>query len=234
MRIFNGEVELDNGTNGAAKPEANGRAQKFAPQFHISVLEVLVGLLFLGTWVVLFAAGGIIGTQPYRDRLTHPENFTVALQLWFVVLTCYTATNVAALCFLSSYLGTLGRRTRIGGQERNDVRADAFGQYTAAVMRGFFVYVGMVSGTVALTGPQTFTNTSPETYLRLAATASLISFLAGYKPQLFSRLQGRLDDMVADKPTVSEHSQTTMVTEHTTRAVVDKEKSVIAADNRDR
>jgi hypothetical protein len=160
----------------------------------------------MGLWVVLFAAGGIIGTQPYRDRLTHPGDFATALKLWFIVLTCYTATNVAMLCGLSSFLGTLGRRTRIGGNERVDQSGEPMRQYTAALVRGFFVFIAMVSGTMALTGPTTFTNTSPETYLRLAATASLVSFLAGYKPQLFNRLQGRLDDWVVEKPDATEHA----------------------------
>jgi len=64
---------------------------------------------------MLFAAGNIIGTQPFRDRLSSPGDILTACKLWFVVLTCYTSTNVAILCCVASYLGTLGRRARIGG-----------------------------------------------------------------------------------------------------------------------
>ena len=194
--------------------------------------EVAIGSLFLGLWIVLFAAGGIISTQPFRDRLSHPENLVAALRVWFVVLTCYTVTNVAVLCCLASYLGTLGRRSRIGGNERCDLQGDGLRQYTAAVIRGFFVFVAMVSGTVALTGPNTFTNTSPETYLRLAATASLVSFLAGYKPQLFSRLQGRLDEWVTERPDSVVNGRGHEPAERPLETVLRKDPSAVVADSR--
>lgn len=199
-------VENGPSTNGRKANAPVERPAKSPPVRIVGFGEVIIGVFGMGLWVVLFAAGGIIGTQPYRERLTDPGNVVTALKLWFVVLTCYTVTNVAMLCGLSSFLGTLGRRTRIAGNERIDPSGEPLRQYTAALVRGFFVFIAMVAGTMALTGPAAFTNTTPETYLRLAATASLVSFLTGYKPQLFVRLQGRLDDWVVDKPDVAEHA----------------------------
>jgi hypothetical protein len=166
--------------------------------------EMLFGLTLLWVWIVLFTAGSIIGTAPYRAKLPGADLVT-GLRLWFWVLTCYTVTNVALLCCLSSCLGTLGRRTRIGGNERADRYCSAGGQYIAAIMRGFFVYVTLLSGMIILTGTTTFANADQQTYLRLAGTASLFSFLAGYSPHLFNKLQSRLDDLMEERYNTAEH-----------------------------
>jgi hypothetical protein len=171
-------------------------------------------------WTLLFTAGIIVGTEPYRVKLSSPEQlpFALGLQYWLIVLTCYTITNVAMLCLLSAYLGTLGRRTRIGGVEKNERGHDARAQYTSALMRGFFIYLALVSGLVILTG-MSFSNPTQEMYVRLAGTASLISFLAGHNPTLFSRLRTHLDNFINEKTKPGERFEALVTTERTAAAI---------------
>jgi len=56
-----------------------------------------------------------------------------------------------------------------------------------AVTWGFFIYLVIVSGTVVLTGDP-FKETSPEQYLRLAGSASLLAFAVGWQPQILAQL----------------------------------------------
>lgn len=56
-----------------------------------------------------------------------------------------------------------------------------------AIMWGFFIYLAMISGMVAITG-EPFANTTPEQYLRLAGAASLFAFVVGWRPQVVTQL----------------------------------------------
>lgn len=56
-----------------------------------------------------------------------------------------------------------------------------------AVMWGFFIYLAMISGMVAITG-EPFGDTTPEQYLRLAGASSLFAFVVGWRPQVLAQL----------------------------------------------
>jgi hypothetical protein len=56
-----------------------------------------------------------------------------------------------------------------------------------AVMWGFFIYLALVSGLIAMTGDP-FQNATPDQYLRLAGAASLFAFVVGWRPQVLTQL----------------------------------------------
>lgn len=60
-----------------------------------------------------------------------------------------------------------------------------------AVTWGFFIYLIIISGTVVLTGDP-FKETSPDQYLRLAGSASLLAFAVGWQPQILAQLVGNV------------------------------------------
>jgi len=159
--------------------------------------EVLISVSSLGAWLLLFTAGLIIPSSPYREQLANPAHAMTVLQIfgnWFVVVTCYTLTNVALLCCTASLLGAAGRRARL---ERVDEHQEdgISNPYVSAMIRGFFVFLVLLSGVLILL-EKPFDAPSQEQYLRLAGFVSLLSFLVGYNPHLFARLLKRIADLV--------------------------------------
>ncbi|MCC6676384.1 MAG: hypothetical protein IT436_04505 [Phycisphaerales bacterium] len=68
-----------------------------------------------------------------------------------------------------------------------------------AVTWGFFIYLIIVSGTVVLTGDP-FKETSPEQYLRMAGSASLLAFAVGWQPQILAQMVSNVGSTKLLKP----------------------------------
>src|SRR5262249_12966615 len=144
-------------------------------------------------------AGGVVSTEPYRKPLVAPHALGLgeALFCWFVVVTCYTATNPAFLACLAAFLGGIARRVRIDGEgadTSNDSWSSQKKAYLSAIMRGFFLYLVVLSGLLLLT-TQAITNPSQEQYVRLAGTISVLSFLVGSDTTLFARIMHRVTEL---------------------------------------
>lgn len=162
----------------------------------VGARELLMAVGALGTWLLLFTAGMIIPSTPYRELLASPVGLPLSklLVAWLVVVTCYTLPNVALLCCSASLLGAAGRRARLErGEEPEDDGISS--PYVSAVIRGFFVFLVLLSGVLILL-EKPFDAPSAEQYLRLAGFVSLLSFLVGYNPHLFARLLKRIADLV--------------------------------------
>jgi len=153
------------------------------------------GLIF---WVLLFTAGCLIASEPYRKKLGGPDPLPLLLvvQYCIVVLASYTVTNVAMLCCISSLLGGIYR----GATKREEEYRDkAIGmRILPYLIQGFVIFLLLVSG-LFLLGEEPFNNLTQNKYIRLAGTASLLSFLAGYRPRIFYKWLERLDES-AGKP----------------------------------
>lgn len=167
------------------------------------------GLLVLGgllLWVLVFGTGIIVDSLPYRLTAspTNPallraaqerELMTVspleisAFKAWIVILVSYTPTNLAILCAVSGLVGTLGRRATLHHQSGLEPDLDLVNPYLSSLLRGFFVYLVLVSGALLLI-EDPFANPSPQQYLRLAGFVSLLSFITNYNPTIFARLLG--------------------------------------------
>ncbi|MDX2146362.1 MAG: hypothetical protein SFZ23_02470 [Planctomycetota bacterium] len=69
----------------------------------------------------------------------------------------------------------------------------------SAVTWGFFIYLVVISGIVVVTG-EPFQDTSPDQYLRLAGSTSILAFVVGWRPQILTALVTRIGDSRLGEP----------------------------------
>ncbi len=165
-------------SSAAAKTKDAGFVQNLIP------LEKWMLGIVLPLWLLLFVGGILIPTQPYRDAVSSLEGWTV-LPSAFVVIGFYTVSNVLILCVLAALLGVVASRAQI---ELEVKLRDRINPYASGVLRAFVVFLLVVSGAmVAVQDPaESFLAATQEQYVRLAALMSLLGFLVGYNPELFS------------------------------------------------
>lgn len=163
------------------------------------------------TWFVLFAAGLLVSTLPYRLAIS-PLAVSAAemandvqpagslLLSWLVVLTCYTPTNVALLSVVAGVLGSLGCRARLGptstgsgNQKAQRSPCDQINPNLSGFLRGLFVYLAVISGLLVLV-EDPFEVPTPQQYARLAGFISLLSFVTSYRSAIFAGLLDRVAD----------------------------------------
>lgn len=163
-------------------------------------IEVMWAVLVMFAWTMLFAAGIIVDSSPWRQMISAGKLPVTALfRPWFNVITTYTPTNILLLACCASMLGATGRRFRAGMQLGHLAAVPVY-PYFAALIRGFFLYLAVISG-MLLINVAPFTKPGPDEYLRLAGLLSLAGFMMGYNPMLFSqaltRLAGAIDGKFA-------------------------------------
>ena len=157
------------------------------------------------TWSLRLLMG--VAAQPSTSPQHRPPTLLTSV---FMVLAFWTITNVALLCCLAAYIGALGRRTRFAvllgdPSDHFDCAPQRVRlHYASAVIRGFSIYCLMMAGLLVLATEQ-FKAPDPGTYLRLAATVTVISFYAGYDPSVLAGLLSRIKRLIngesaADKP----------------------------------
>jgi len=71
--------------------------------------------------------------------------------------------------------------------------------YLSATLRGFFLYVLVVSGLLVLTNDIAVKETQFTQYVRLAGFVSGLAFVIGYDPNLIYVLMSKMTDM-ANRP----------------------------------
>ena len=161
----------------------------------LRVYDVAVGVAGLAGWIVLFTAGALIASEPYRKLLDSSARLAPMTVLWYclIVFSSYTVTNVAMLCCLSSLLGGLYRgATRT---EPGTISPSVVGmRLLPYLIQGFVIFLFIVSG-LFLLGDDPFHNLTQSKYIRLAGSASLFSFIAGYKPRVFYKWLQRFDEV---------------------------------------
>lgn len=160
------------------------------------VLVFVAGVL----WLVTFAAGLCINSLPYREAIAGNTWQWELIWAWFVVITCYTPTNIALLAVFAGLLGALGAKASLqrdppAGQvpER-----DLVNPYLSALIRSFLVYLALLSGVLILI-EDPFTTPTPEQYVRLAGFVSVLAFLVNYRIEIFGSMIERLVTAVEGK-----------------------------------
>lgn len=175
----------------------------------------LGGLLVTAMWVAMFTVGLAVPSQPFRDGLlavaateTPAGAYPVdgpfqAIYALVIVAFTYTPTNLVLLCCLASLVGCLGyAATTIPDELAKASHHPDAGKpdegpmiplrpAISAVTWGFFIYLFLISGTL-IASQNPFSATSPDQYLRLAGTASLLSFVVGWRPEVISRLVSQI------------------------------------------
>jgi hypothetical protein len=175
------------------------------PRIELDTLDVTFSFLALLMWISLVAAGVAISSKHYIENLAAPtkHSFGVVVGSGLVVVTCHIVPNGALLSCLAAYLGVLASRTFPSQSSKPHLRHDHKAAFTMGITRGFYVYLMILSGSVLFSSQgfgQWATRESSsaaasddyETYTRLTGLASLISFTAGYNPELFKFLLARV------------------------------------------
>ena len=109
------------------------------------------------------------------------------LESWFVVVFCFLPLNLAWLCVAASTLGAVGNLANLSDDRDARQPRDTSNPILSAVLRGFFVYLFLMSGLLLLDHAP-FSNAGPNQYIRLAGFLSLFSFVVSYHPHLFGAL----------------------------------------------
>jgi hypothetical protein len=159
--------------------------------------EAVSGTLAVFIWLLLFGAGLLIDSAPYRTKIS---NGTFGIMDVVATLCFYTPLNVALLTLFAGFAGGCLSKVTYGHWSTQAIKDTANLASNAGIgdreffmtespfastMRSFVVYLAVIAGLYITTnGP--FEKPTSEQYVRFAGTISLLSFLVGYDP---TRLQ---------------------------------------------
>lgn len=194
--------------------------------------ESFAALVILAFWLLLFAGGILVDTKPHRywispggvhaldaqaastgtqapyvPSVAEEESKPHLLVSWLVVLLWFLPVNLALLCAAAGALGAFGNRANLHHEQEKRPPRDESNPYLSAVLRGFFVYLFLISG-LLLIDETPFSAATPGQYVRLAGFLSLFSFVVNYSPNVFSsliswafnRIQARGGEEAAPEP----------------------------------
>jgi hypothetical protein len=181
-----------------ASPPRDHHAGRRAPPAFLEVLALVALLAAYGVFLLLgtFVHTARLGRH-FAEGIFRPGEV-------FVMLTCWTWTNLLILCCLASVIGELGRRVLLGARQAPQVQA--------ALVRGFFILLAVMAGQLMILGTPAATAIPAEAvhnqelyagvwlarFIRLAAFASLISLLASLRPRLIRVLMEHLLERLGD------------------------------------
>jgi hypothetical protein len=155
-------------------------------------------------WMMIFGAGILVNSKPFRDKLAASFDWVVLLQ----TLATFTPTNVALLAVLSGFIGGCASLLLYGARTSAVMTSAESGKLSldedrmnfltenpvGSAVRGFAVYLAFLAGTV-LGANAPFDVTTQDQYIRMAGAVGIIAFAVGYDPTFFrqfiSSLPGR-------------------------------------------
>jgi hypothetical protein len=106
---------------------------------------------------------------------------------WLAVLLFFLPLNLALVCATAGTLGAFGGKANLQDDATPHTSRDESNPYVSGLLRGFFVYLFMISG-LLLFDDKPFSNPGPGQYIRFAGFLSLFSFVVNYQPYLFTTL----------------------------------------------
>ena len=202
---FRANFETNGGAGGASPYGAELSTGASPDASRLSTLEVVLGVAAVVGWLLFFAGGTIVSTAELR-AMVEKGTFQSPLQAvwaWWGVVTCYTITNAAFLASLAAVAGQFSNRSRESELRSAGTKAllpphirDVMACYSAAAMRGFVIYLLVISGLLLVT-TEAIASPDQNQYVRLAATISVISFIAGYDSQVFKQALDRIVALVS-------------------------------------
>lgn len=122
--------------------------------------------------------------------LSWPQSWSKVYVLglsWLAVLLFFLPLNLALVCAAAGTLGAFGAKANLQDDSTPHNSRDDTNPYVSGLLRGFFVYLFMISG-LLLFDDKPFSNPGPGQYIRFAGFLSLISFVVNYQPYLFTTL----------------------------------------------
>jgi hypothetical protein len=163
--------------------------------------EVVFGVTTIFLWLCFFLVGIVVETESLRTAVAENAIATTGewVGVWIILLTCYTVTNIAILSCCAGVIGKFSRRSlsyetaSLHGLKPAPIAAfrEVLVLYAVAIARGFVIYLLLTGGLILLTTP-VVTNSSPEEYIKIAGTVSILAFLAGYDAEIFKRALDRV------------------------------------------
>ena len=163
--------------------------------------DELVGVISIAVWVAVFGIGATVSSMPYRAVLENVEATTIMRAVALVAaLVTYTPTNMAILCCVASITGSSGIR-----------HDDSLEKYRSSVVRGFFVYILLMSGLLLVSGDP-FNAPTQGQYIRLAGMSAVFGFIVGWHPGVVAKLMDTVMQAVKLKEAPSE-TEVVQVTE---------------------
>jgi uncharacterized membrane protein YphA (DoxX/SURF4 family) len=149
----------------------------------LTCTECVAAFVAFVMWTVLFGVGMLVDTSQHRQLISAGGT----VRAWLVVLVAYLPLNLVWLCAISSTLGAFGNRSNLTNDRAGRRLRDDNNPYVAAIIRGLFAYLFLISGLLLL-DDQPFTNPTAAEYVRLAGFLSLLSFVISYQPRFFNTL----------------------------------------------
>lgn len=173
-------------TNTQAPPMAQGSFLKS------NLFSIIVGALSSLGWVIVFGLGMLVDSKPFRDKVA--SSFDPSA--FFVCMMAYTPTNIFMLCMLSAIAGGCESRLVVSGanklvEENGEKRPVTDSQVFqvenpfTSMLRGLIVYFSFLAG-VFVAGSTLLLEPTPQGYTQAAGVISLLSFVVGYDPTVFS------------------------------------------------
>jgi hypothetical protein len=190
----------------AAQPSPAERRFTDGPRGMHPAAEIWFRFALILAWVVMFAAGTFVPTEKYRKGLLDgwiQERFAEWFLDWLIVIGCYTVTIILFLALLSACIGCMTGRWRVSATADTVTPfysgLPAMRCYLAALLRGFFLYLMIISGLLVLGTESSVQEMTFAQYIRIAGITSVFGFMVGYDPSIVYRLMGRLRD-IANSP----------------------------------
>jgi hypothetical protein len=157
-----------------------------------------------------------------------PARVPGSLESWLVVFFCFLPLNLAWLCVSASTLGAVGNLANLGDDRDMQQPRDKSNPLLSAILRGFFVYLFLMSGLLLLDHAP-FSNAGPNQYIRLAGFLSLFSFVVSYHPHLFGTLIVSAFERLQVRAGDRNGGGSTIVQEHTSVKSVEIESTTAAS-----
>ncbi|HSC54949.1 MAG TPA: hypothetical protein VLC98_15050 [Phnomibacter sp.] len=160
--------------------------------FKSNMFSILIGAISCIAWVIVFGLGMLVDSKPFRDRVA--SHFDPSA--FFVCLIAYTPTNIFMLCLLASIAGGCASRLVVSGAKKmleedaaakpiTDSQIYLVENPFASMLRGMIVYFSFLAG-VFVSGSNLLLEPTPQGYTQAAGVISLLSFVVGYDPTVFS------------------------------------------------
>lgn len=155
----------------------------------------LINMFLIFIWLFFFIIGVTVDSSGFRKDLFKLEGNLIdwALALSGIFLT-WTWSNILVLCCIASMVGECARVSQ------SDPRK--LPNFQGSVVRGFFIYLTVVTGQIVIVGsipgPETSVDVGIGQYFRVASFSSFISFIVGYNPLFFKTFANRMGKKVID------------------------------------
>lgn len=181
-----------------------------------------MGVLSIGVWVTVFGIGAIVPSEPYRTVLGSHEISSLARGAALIAaIVTYTPTNIAILCCVASITGSSGIR-----------HDDSLEKYRSSVVRGFFVYILLMSGLLLISGDP-FNAPTQSQYIRLAGMSAVFGFIVGWHPGVVAKLMDNVMQAVKLKDATQKTTvvQTTEMHQETDISQTTRVQQLAAAES---